>query len=166
MVLESLCVNGLQSGNRGVGFVGMDLGRDQRVSTKSGENRDRQPRAKWEAASAYLRIHQDDSIIEIRFPESRIELDGDFQLACKGVLLKARMHTQELFRGKEYRLRLRGFLTVYTVLDETGLHSPLSSVVDRKLVCARLDSGRHFKVRGSRAFHTDDRGYYFGLECG
>ena len=34
MVLESLRVNGLQSGNRGVGFVGMDLGRDQRVSHK------------------------------------------------------------------------------------------------------------------------------------
>ena len=86
------------------------------------------------------RIHQDDSI-EIRFPESRIELDGDFQLACKGVLHKARVHTQELFCGKKYRLRLRGFVTVYTVLDETGMHSPLSSV-DRKLVCARLDSGR------------------------
>jgi hypothetical protein len=53
------------------------------------------------------------------------------------------VHTQELFCGKKYRLRLRGFFTVYTVVDETGIHSPLSSV-DRKLVRARLDSGRHF----------------------
>jgi hypothetical protein len=50
---------------------------------------------------------------------------------CKGVLHKARVHTQELFCRKKYRLRLRGFFTVYTVVDETGIHSPLSSV-DRK----------------------------------
>ena len=62
---------------------------------------------------------------------------------AKGVLHKARVRTQELFRGKKYRLRLRGFFTVYTVVDETGTHSRLSSV-DRKLVRARLDSGRHF----------------------
>jgi hypothetical protein len=36
-----------------------------------------------------------------------------------------------------------GFFTVYTVVDETGIHSPLSSV-DRKLVRVRLDSGRRF----------------------
>jgi hypothetical protein len=53
------------------------------------------------------------------------------------------VHTQEAFCGKKYTLRLRGFFTVYTVVDETGIHSPLSSV-DRKLVRARLDSGRHF----------------------
>jgi len=62
---------------------------------------------------------------------------------AKGVLHKARVHTQELFCGKKYRLRLRGFFTIYTVVDETGLHSPLSSG-DRKLERVRLDSGRHF----------------------
>ena len=54
MVLESLRVNGLQGGNRGVGSVGMDLGRDQRVSQKVRRKSRSTARAKWAAASAYL----------------------------------------------------------------------------------------------------------------
>jgi len=101
MVLESLRVNGLQSGNRGVGFVGMDLERDQRGSQKVRRKVEiHSPREVGGRIGISARIHQDDSIIEIRFPESRIELDGDFQMACKGVLHKARVHTQELFCGK------------------------------------------------------------------
>jgi len=51
------------------------------------------------------------------------------------------------------------------VLNETGVHSPLSSV-DSGLVCVWFDSGPHFPVRSSRAFHADDRGYNVELERG
>jgi hypothetical protein len=51
------------------------------------------------------------------------------------------------------------------VLNETGVHSPLSSV-DSRLVCVWLDSGPHFPVRSSRAFDADDRGHNVELERG
>ena len=51
------------------------------------------------------------------------------------------------------------------VLNETGVHSPLSSV-DGRLVCVWFDSGPHIPVRSSRAFHADDRGHNVELERG
>jgi hypothetical protein len=51
------------------------------------------------------------------------------------------------------------------VLDETGVHSRLSSV-DRRLVCVWLDSAPHFEGRSSRTFHSDDRRRNFELGRG